>query len=88
MSIFPTGENFFGRVIPAPIAVKRTNIVLYSLQSIFTYIISWDKRMFLTLKNGSTSYLVGQAWNLPHSQPSDPAYANLQIFINCSLDLF
>lgn len=61
MSIFPTGEKFFRRVISAPIAVKRTNIVLYSLQSIFTYNISCDERMFLAPKNGATSCLVGQA---------------------------
>ena len=50
MSILPAGENVSGRLISTPTAVKRTNIVLYSLQSIFTYIISCDKRMFLTIK--------------------------------------
>ena len=81
MSILPAGENVSGRLISTPTAVKRTNIVLYSLQSIFTYIISCDKRMFLTIKkNGATTYLGGQAWILP-PQPPTPVDANLQIFI-------
>lgn len=63
MSIFLAGENFFRVVISAPITIKRTNIyiVLYSLQSIFMSLISCGKSMFLTLRNGASTYLVGQA---------------------------
>ena len=82
MSILPAGENVSGRLISTPTAVKRTNIVLYSLQSIFTYIISCDKRMFLTVKKMvQPPILVVKPETSLHSQPPTPVDANLQIFI-------
>lgn len=52
-------------------AIKRTiYIVLYHLQSTFIHIISCNKRMFSTLGDGASTYLVGQSWNLSVSHPT------------------
>lgn len=64
------------------VVIKRTiYVVLYSLQSIFIYIISCDKRMFLTLGNGATTYLIGQAWKLSLSHPT--ANHQLMLILTC-----